>query len=94
MVQFPMNLRRCEYLKEFYGTVAWSAKGIFHGYLGWFSGDECDLNKLAPSEYAQRFVTLGGDCQGLLTKAQQARKEQDYQWALEFIFGSITTPRQ
>ena len=83
MVQLPSNLRRCEYLKEFYGTVAWSAKGIFHGYLGWFSGDECDLNKLAPSEYAQRLVSLAGDCQGLLTKAQQAMQEQDYQWALE-----------
>jgi alkyl sulfatase BDS1-like metallo-beta-lactamase superfamily hydrolase len=32
------------YLHEYYGTVAWSVRAIFDGYLGWFSGMAVNLN--------------------------------------------------
>lgn len=96
-VELPSNLRHKEYLKEFYGTVGWSAKSIFHGYMGWFSGDECDLYKLTPTEYAYRLLDLaagsspdGGEnkdnddgARVVLDKAQEAYNRGDYQWALE-----------
>jgi len=83
MVQLPSNLRKCEYLKQFYGTVGWSAKAIFNGYLGWFSGDECDLWKLPPKEYATRMIDLAGSAENVLDKAQAAYDKGDVQWALE-----------
>lgn len=83
MIQLPSNLRDCEYLKEFYGTVGWSSKAIFDGYMGWYSGDECDLMKLTPTEYAHRLIDLAGGSQTVLDKAQCAFDERDYQWALE-----------
>ena len=26
------------YILEYYGTVEWSVKAVYHGYMGWFSG--------------------------------------------------------
>jgi len=83
-LQLPSNLRNCEYLKEYYGTVGWSAKSIFHGYMGWFSGDVTELWPIPPAQYAARLVDLaGGDVQHVLDKAQQAYDDGDYRWSLE-----------
>jgi len=83
MIQLPSNFRDCEYLKEFYGTVGWSSKAIFDGYMGWYSGDECDLMKLTPAEYAHRLIDLAGSVETVLDKAQCAFDDGDFQWALE-----------
>lgn len=56
---------------------------MYDGYMGWYSGDECDLMKLTPTEYAHRLIDLAGDSQTVLDKAQCAFDERDYQWALE-----------
>ena len=32
-----------EYLGEYYGTVEWSVKSIYNGYVGWFDGDPVKL---------------------------------------------------
>jgi alkyl sulfatase BDS1-like metallo-beta-lactamase superfamily hydrolase len=71
------------YLHEYYGTVAWSVRAIFDGYLGWFSGNATDLFPLPLDERAQRFVDLAGGEQRLTEKAHQAVAKEDYQWALE-----------
>ena len=83
MIQLPSNLRECEYLKEFYGTVGWSSKAIFDGYMGWYSGDECDLMKLTPTEYSHRLIDLAGGAENVFDKAQHAFDSKDYQRALE-----------
>lgn len=82
-VELPSNLRDCEYLKQFYGTMGWSAKAIFNGYMGWFSGEECDLWKLTPKEYARRLVDLAGGAHTVFEKAAEAYDNGDLQWALE-----------
>ena len=33
---------------EFYGTVEWSVRSIFTGYLGWFDGDAARLSPASP----------------------------------------------
>ena len=71
------------YLHEYYGTVAWSVRAIFDGYLGWFSGNASDLFPLPLDERAKRFVDLAGGEQRLTEKAHQAVAKEDYQWALE-----------
>jgi alkyl sulfatase BDS1-like metallo-beta-lactamase superfamily hydrolase len=82
-VNLPPHLARQPYLHEYYGTVAWSVRAIFDGYLGWFSGNASDLFPLPLDERAQRFVDLAGGEQRLTEKAHQAVAKEDYQWALE-----------
>ena len=82
-VKLPPHLARQPYLHEYYGTVAWSVRAIFDGYLGWFGGNATDLFPLPLKERARRFADLAGGEQALLGRAQQALAGQDYQWALE-----------
>ncbi len=82
-IKLPAHLARQPYLHEYYGTVAWSVRAIFDGYLGWFSGNASDLFPLPLDERAKRFVDLAGGEQRLTEKAHQAVAKEDYQWALE-----------
>ncbi|UCH22499.1 MAG: MBL fold metallo-hydrolase [Deltaproteobacteria bacterium] len=82
-VKLPDHLARLPYLQEYYGTVEWSVRAIFNGYLGWFSGNATDLYPLSPQERAKRMVGLAGGEEFLLERTRQAVKSKDYQWALE-----------
>ncbi len=82
-VKLPAHLARQPYLHEYYGTVSWSVRAIFDGYLGWFGGNATDLFPLSPDERAKRFVGLAGSEQRLVEHAKQALAKKDYQWALE-----------
>jgi alkyl sulfatase BDS1-like metallo-beta-lactamase superfamily hydrolase len=83
LVRLPQHLAGKPYLREFYGTVAWSVRNIFNGYLGWFSGNSADLNPLPPKERAERMAALSGGKKALLDHARKALKKGDLQWALE-----------
>ncbi len=82
-VKLPAHLARQPYLHEYYGTVAWSVRAIFDGYLGWFGGNATDLFPLSPHARAKRFVELAGSEEKLIDQAKQAVAKEDYQWALE-----------
>ena len=55
-VKLPNNLATHPYLIEFYGTVAWSVKGVFTSYLGWFSGNPIDLQPLTLKNKSKRMM--------------------------------------
>ncbi len=82
-VKLPPHLAGRPYLREYYGTVAWSVRGVFDGYMGWFGGNATDLFPLSPGERAERLADLAGGKQALREKARQAFSAGDYQWALE-----------
>jgi alkyl sulfatase BDS1-like metallo-beta-lactamase superfamily hydrolase len=82
-VQLPPHLAAQPYLREYYGTVAWSVRAIFEGYLGWFGGNATDLFPLSQAERAERLADLTGGQEALLSHAQRALASGDYQWALE-----------
>jgi len=82
-VILPPHLAGLPYLREYYGTVAWSVRGVFDGYMGWFGGNATDLFPLPPGERASRLADLAGGKQALLEKARQAFSAGDHQWALE-----------
>jgi hypothetical protein len=69
-------------LKEFYGTVEWSVRGVFTTYLGWFGGDPSHLHPYTPLEYSRRLIRLSGGVLKLLDSADVALEENDPQWAL------------
>ncbi|MEM7345798.1 MAG: alkyl sulfatase dimerization domain-containing protein [Chloroflexota bacterium] len=82
-VQLPPHLADKPYLQEFYGTVEWSVRSIFTGYLGWFDGNPTNLFKLSPRDEAERVAKLAGGTEALFTQLQAAVADEDYQWALQ-----------
>jgi alkyl sulfatase BDS1-like metallo-beta-lactamase superfamily hydrolase len=82
-VKLPSHLSNLPYLQEYYGTVPWSVRAIFDGYLGWFGGNATDLFPLPPQERAERFVELAGGKEVLLRNIREAFERENYQWALE-----------
>jgi alkyl sulfatase BDS1-like metallo-beta-lactamase superfamily hydrolase len=83
MVTLPPHLARRPYLQEYYGTVAWSVRAIFDGYLGWFGGNATHLFPLTPPERAKRLARMAGGEGALMDAAHQAMETGDLQWALE-----------
>eukprot|EP01083_Nonionella_stella_P194682 717909_1 len=68
----PKRLKDHPYLQEFYGTIDWSVRGIFHSYLGWFSGDAADLYPLSKVKSAKYLLRLmNGDYNKLLSIANK-----------------------
>lgn len=82
-VQLPEELARLPYLQEFYGTVEWSVRNIFNGYLGWFDGNATNLSPLSPKEHAARMAQLAGGPGKVLEKARSALDAKGHQWAAE-----------
>ena len=82
-VQLPDNLRLHPYNREYYGTVFWSAKGIFNKYLGWFTGEPEDLFSIPSDDKAAMMVELAGGMGNLLESAKKSMNEKQFQWALE-----------
>lgn len=79
----PPHLAEHPWLQEYYGTVAWSARAIFNGYLGWFDGNPATLRPLSANDRARAMAHLAGGTEALLARAQQALEEGAAQWALE-----------
>ena len=56
-VKLPEKYRDLPYLQEFYGTVSWTVKGIYAGYVGWFDGNPVHLDP-SPRESTARKSSL------------------------------------
>ena len=83
MIDLPKEIKESPFLYEFYGTVRWSVKSIFSGYLGWFNGNPSDLDPLSRVEEATRFSNMVGGNENMFAALQQAIQAQDMQWALD-----------
>ena len=79
----PKHLGDSPYLKEFYGTPAWSAKNVFSGYLGWFDGNPSTLKPLPLKDEAEKIIQLSGDWDSLFKVAEDAFLTDDFQWSLQ-----------
>ena len=83
VVHLPPHLAEHPYLEEFYGTVEWSVRAIYSGYLGWFDGDAAHLSPAPPRERAEGYAALAGGFDGLLAHTRQAVEAERYAWAAE-----------
>ncbi len=82
-VKLPPHLAEHPYLAEHYGTVEWSVRSVFNGYLGWFDGDAATLSPAAPDERARGYAALAGGEEALLAAARAAQGEGRHAWAAE-----------
>lgn len=83
-VQLPMKYQRLGNLGEFYGTVEWSVKSIYSGYLGWFDGNPAHLLPVSDKKYQQTLLTLIGE-DTLLHEIKNCMYHEDYQLALQLL---------
>ena len=55
IVRLPPHLRDHDYLIEYYGTVEWSVRAVFNGYMGWFSGTAVYLESISLANSSRNF---------------------------------------
>lgn len=82
-VRLPEKYENLPYLQEFYGTVQWSVRAIYQGYVGWFDGNPTNLNRSAPDAYARGMIALAGGEGGVVPAIKKAMAEESWQWAAE-----------
>ena len=82
-VKLPPDLARSPYLQEYYGSVAWTVRGIFADHVGWFDGNPTTIDPLPPAERASRIVELAGGLGSVLARIGRALDEGAFQWAAE-----------
>lgn len=82
-IKLPQNLEKLPYLGEFYGTVAWSVRSIYNGYVGWFDGNPTNLNKLPAKEYAVRMLSIIGGEEKVIVEIKKSLANKEFQWAVE-----------
>lgn len=82
-IRLPPHLETHPYLREFYGTVEWSVRSIFSGYLGWFDGDTATLQPASPDDRTAGMVALAGGIEGLASATRTALDEDRPAWAAE-----------
>ncbi len=82
-VKLPAALASNPYLQEYYGGVAWTVRGIYAAYAGWFDGNPTHLFPLPPKERAERIVAMAGGADRVLARAKDALSAGDFQWAAE-----------
>lgn len=82
-VKLPPEISQTPYLQEYYGSVAWTVRGIYADYVGWFDGNATNIFPLSPVERAARMLDLLGGARALLARARAALDASDFQWAAE-----------
>lgn len=82
-IQLPEKWREIPYLQEYYGTVAWSIRGIYAGYVGWFDGNPTHIDRLPEKERAEKMVIQMGGVEAVIHAIQEALAQKDMQWTLE-----------
>ena len=82
-IELPSAIAASPYLQEFYGTVRWSVKSIFNGYLGWFSGNISELDPTSTFKRAKFVSNMIGGPDALFAQLEKAIINEEMQWALE-----------
>ena len=82
-ISLPQNITSSPFFNEFYGTVRWSVRSIFNGYLGWFSGNISELDPTSISKKAELMSEMIGGSDNLFQQLEMAINNEEMQWALE-----------
>ncbi|MBI5527623.1 MAG: MBL fold metallo-hydrolase [Deltaproteobacteria bacterium] len=82
-IVLPPHLRTHPWLRELYGKVSWSVRGIYDGYLGWFDGNPTNLEPLHPKARAVRLAPLLGGRENIAREIESAIARGDLQWTAE-----------
>lgn len=82
-IRLPEHLASLPYLQEYYGTVEWSVRSIYSGYLGWFDGNPTKLGHMNTKERAEKTAGMMGGFSQVLSEGRAALERGEAQWAAE-----------
>ncbi|MGV7167011.1 alkyl sulfatase dimerization domain-containing protein [Xanthomonas axonopodis pv. cajani] len=82
-VELPARLAQHPYLQEYYGTVAWSVRGIYSQNAGWFDGNPTHIFPLTEKERADKVIAMAGGEEKILEGAEASLSAGEFQWAAE-----------
>jgi alkyl sulfatase BDS1-like metallo-beta-lactamase superfamily hydrolase len=75
---------------EGYGAVAWSVRGIYEGYVGWFDTDPATMYAAPPSIVYPDLVTLAGGVDPVVTRAAELLAVGDAPGALRMTEAALS----
>ena len=83
LIRLPDDLAGLPYLRELYGRVDWSVRGIYRGMTGWYDGRGTELAPLPPSYCARETVGLAGGADKILARAIVLQGKGEHQLVCE-----------
>jgi alkyl sulfatase BDS1-like metallo-beta-lactamase superfamily hydrolase len=84
-IKLPVHLADKDFLREFYGQVDWSVRGIYTSNLGWFDGRPDRLYPIKAQEGAGREIALMGGTEKVLALADESLQAGDLKWAIHLL---------
>jgi alkyl sulfatase BDS1-like metallo-beta-lactamase superfamily hydrolase len=78
-VKLPPELK----ISEGYGTVAWSVRGIYDGYAGWFDGNPINMYPTRPTAVCSSLVQMAGGADAVARRAREFMDHGDLVEALQ-----------
>lgn len=70
---------------EGYGTIAWSVRGIYEGYAGWFDGRPEDMYETPVAAVYPDLVEMAGGAGAVADRAESLRQQGKLQEALRLV---------
>ena len=80
-------------IEESYGGVAWSVRGIYHGYAGWFDGQPATLLSESPDVKIRELVELAGGVDEVVARAEALEEEGDLVLSLNMADAALAVTR-
>ncbi len=77
-------------LGESYGKVAWSVRGIYEGYVGWFDGNPANMYALPPTSPFAALVELAGGADAVAVRAQKMLQQGEEVEALQMADAALS----
>jgi alkyl sulfatase BDS1-like metallo-beta-lactamase superfamily hydrolase len=75
---------------EAYGKVAWSVRGIYEGYVGWFDRNPASMYDEPPTAAERELVRMAGGAQTVGTRAKELAKSGDSVQALRLAEAALS----
>lgn len=74
---------------EGYGTIAWSVRGIYEGYVGWFDGNPATMFETPQKAIYPDLVEMAGGPEAVAAKAEELRLAGRLQEALHMADAAL-----
>jgi alkyl sulfatase BDS1-like metallo-beta-lactamase superfamily hydrolase len=74
---------------EGYGQVAWSVRGIYEGYAGWFDGDPATMYAVSPAEAQAELARLTAGAGPIAARAAELNAQGQHALALRLTSAAL-----
>lgn len=74
---------------EGYGTIAWSVRGIYDGYMGWFDGNPTNMLSTPASAMYDELVEMAGGADAVVAKAHEMVADGNMEEALHLMDAAL-----